>query len=419
MADISTINGVAEDNIASWNGTAAANITSVNGDTWTHGLSATAWVWGYDEYGTAAQGKPGNVDGGQFAYSSPVQIIETFTDNEEWSAIGVGEATTHFIKNGTLWAVGSDYGVFGRGDDSVNQRLSAPIQIGSKSDWSSIRGSFYVCFGVDTSGKLYSWGSEAYQGSGRLGQGTTAVSKSVPTQIGSATNWVPNKVQGSRYTNHAVNAAGELYSWGSSGNGRIGDGTVIARSVPVQIAGTDWDHVASTGGATVAIKTDGTLWSWGAAGNGCLGDGQSAVHRSSPVQVGTDTDWGRIESGTFNYGGSIFCVKTDGTLWSWGANTMGQLGHGDVAARSSPTQVGSATNWVYDEYGYMDVSDRNLQIINQDGELWCVGWNDTFGGVGDGTSVNRSTLVQVGSATDWLRVESGWQCPHFALRTTA
>ena len=182
------------------------------------------------------------------------------------------------------------------GDDSVNQRLSAPIQIGTKSDWSSIRGSFYVCFGVDTSGKLYSWGSEAYQGSGRLGQGTTAVSKSVPTQIGSATNWSPNKVQGSRYTNHAVNEAGELYSWGASGNGKIGDGTIINRSVPVQIAGTDWDHVDSSGDATQAIKTDGTLWSWGGATDGQLGDGQSAVHRSSPVQVGTDTNWGRVSS---------------------------------------------------------------------------------------------------------------------------
>ena len=69
------------------------------------GLSATAWVWGYDAYGTAAQGRPGNVGGATFKYSSPIQIIETFTDNEEWSSIGVGAATVHFIKNGTLWAM--------------------------------------------------------------------------------------------------------------------------------------------------------------------------------------------------------------------------------------------------------------------------------------------------------------------------
>ena len=39
MANISTINGIAEDNIASWNGTAATSITSVNLNTWITGIS--------------------------------------------------------------------------------------------------------------------------------------------------------------------------------------------------------------------------------------------------------------------------------------------------------------------------------------------------------------------------------------------
>ena len=32
-------------------------------------------------------------------------------------------------------------------------------------------------------------------------------------------------------------------------------------------------------------------------------------------------------------------------LWSWGQNTSGQLGLGDITNRSSPVQVGSLTTW--------------------------------------------------------------------------
>ena len=37
-------------------------------------------------------------------------------------------------------------------------------------------------------------------------------------------------------------------------------------------------------------------------------------------------------------------IKTDGTLWSWGYNHTGQLGHNSTVWRSSPTQV-PGTNW--------------------------------------------------------------------------
>ena len=43
--------------------------------------------------------------------------------------------------------------------------------------------------------------------------------------------------------------------------------------------------------------------------------------------------------------GASSAIKTDGTLWTWGHNTYGQQGHNDTVKRSSPTQVGSDTNW--------------------------------------------------------------------------
>ena len=66
-------------------------------------------------------------------------------------------------------------------------------------------------------------------------------------------------------------------------------------------------------GNTLAIKSNGTLWAWGNNANGQLGLGDT-VNRSSPVQVGTLSNWSAAETGQ----GNSIAVKTDGTLWTWG-----------------------------------------------------------------------------------------------------
>jgi alpha-tubulin suppressor-like RCC1 family protein len=79
---------------------------------------------------------------------------------------------------------------------------------------------------------------------------------------------------------------------------------------------------------------------WGYNDDGLLGLGDT-TYRSSPVQVGSLTNWKQVSGGT----GSTNCIKTDGTLWSWGTGSFGVLGLGDSIPRSSPVQVGSLTNW--------------------------------------------------------------------------
>lgn len=38
-------------------------------------------------------------------------------------------------------------------------------------------------------------------------------------------------------------------------------------------------------------------------------------------------------------------------LWAWGNSYAGQTGHGDTVSRSSPVQVGSLTDWANVEAG--------------------------------------------------------------------
>ena len=135
-----------------------------------------------------------------------------------------------------------------------------------------------------------------------------------------------------------------LFTWGLNANGQLGDNSITHRSSPIQTVsgGTNWKLVATGAYHTAAIKTDGTLWLWGHNGDGQLGD-NSTTPKSSPVQtVAGGTNWKQVAC----KGSNTAAIKTDGTLWTWGRNTNGQLGINDITHRSSPVQtVSGGTNW--------------------------------------------------------------------------
>ena len=114
-----------------------------------------------------------------------------------------------------------------------------------------------------------------------------------------------------------------------------------AYSSPVQLPGTTWDGTKIGNGeySSLAVKTDGTLWAWGYNGLGNLGQNDVA-QRSSPVQV-PGTNW--AATGHTTYGS--YGIKTDGTLWIWGRNNEGQLAQNNRTNYSSPVQI-PGTDWV-------------------------------------------------------------------------
>ena len=102
---------------------------------------------------------------------------------------------------------------------------------------------------------------------------------------------------------------------------------------------TTWKQTSMMNGANavLAVKTDGSLWSWG-TGNldyGLLGLNDT-VNYSSPMQVGTDTNWSEPLSDT---GGSAGALRTDDTLWVWGDQAYGALGLNNNIKYSSPVQL--------------------------------------------------------------------------------
>lgn len=291
---------------------------------------------------------------------------------------------------GRLWSWGyNNDGSFGVNDTYTH---ISPVQVGLETNWKSVSKQGLHTLAVKTDGTLWAWGNNAY---GQLGDSTT-VNRSSPVQVGSGTDW--KQISAGGYHSAAVKQNGSLWTWGYNAYGNLGDNTVNPKLSPIQVgSGTDWDQVASGGQPfTIAIKTNGSIWTWGINSDGELGINAGPLsHKSSPVQIGTGTDWKQISAGEYH----AAAIKQDGTLWSWGSGTYGELGYGS-ASRSSPVQhVLGGTNW-----SKVDCGTYNTAAIKTDGTLW------TWGQNGYGQLVNPITIDgfnfpgQVGSDTTWIDI---------------
>ena len=288
----------------------------------------TLWLWGLN-----TDGQLGNND--RTHRSSPAQI---YGGGNNWKSVSCGYSQTGAIKtDGTLWSWGLN--TFGQLGTNNTTSRSSPTQIyGGGTNWKSVSCFRFQASAIKTDGTLWSWG---YNMEGQLGINNTTF-KSSPTQIyGGGTTW--KSVSCGAYNASAIKTDGTLWSWGYNGEGQLGVNDTTPRSSPTQIygGGTNWTSVSCGSRHTMAIKTDGTLWSWGYNTSGQLGI-SDLKNRSSPVQTITGgTNWKFVSGGMSH----TVSIKIDGTLWSWGLNTDGQLGTNDRTDRSSPTQIYEGNNW--------------------------------------------------------------------------
>ena len=214
------------------------------------------------------------------------------------------------------------------------------------------------------------------------------------------------------YDTYAVEGSGELFTWGRNATGGLAQNNINAPSAnglssPVQVPGTTWKYVAggSNPGGTdsvIATKSDGTLWAWADNDFGQLGL-NSNVQYSSPVQVGSDTTWAYPNSASSTK--QCGAVKTDGTLWIWGENEYGTLGQNNTTDYSSPVQVGSDTTWSTD-INMFAMRSHGCYAIKTDGTLWTWGAGSN-GGLGHNNDTNYSSPTQIGSDTDWKALSGG------------
>jgi alpha-tubulin suppressor-like RCC1 family protein len=298
----------------------------------------TLWSWGSNEWGELGLNN-------RTEYNSPVQVPGT-----TWRIIaGEGQFRAAIKTDGTLWTWGRNLA----GELGLNQvaswagssdtRISSPTQVPGTT-WSKVSCGYRFVMATKTDGTLWTWGASS---DGSLGLNDN-VRRSSPCQVGSGTDW--SEPNAGRDVQGAIKTDGTLWMWGRGHDGATGQNNRTDRSSPIQVPGTTWRNISiGTQPYVVATKTDGTSWAWGNGKQGQLGQNQGSanIYYSSPTQIGTDTTWDTMSAGYHSSTG----IKTDGTLWTWGDNPKGNLGHNDTVQRSSPVQI-PGTNWSKAAQGY-------------------------------------------------------------------
>ena len=198
----------------------------------------------------------------------------------------------------------------------------------------------------------------------------------------------------------AAKQDGTLWGLNKAGSGQLGNNSTSPGyySSPTQVGdSTDWaptsDKFVGTVYNSIAIKQDGSIWSWGSGQGGELGL-NSLVRYSSPTQIGTSTDWNTVtgSKGTGDGSSQTMAIKTDGTLWTWGSSYYGQLGNSSNTSYSSPTQLPGSWTMV-------SIGKDHVGGVKTDGTLWTWG-NGDYGMPGHNNTTTYSSPKQL-PGTDW------------------
>lgn len=340
------------------------------------------------EWGNGLTGRLGR-DADSSTLSSPTQLGSIAT----WTVVSAGYSFTAGLQSdGTLWTWGDNY----RGELGVGNTTnrSSPTQVPGTT-WASISCSIHsvsrIMLALRADSSLWAWGmNDKYQ----LGLGSgDSTNRSSPVHVGAAT-WT--KVSAGQ-TSIGIQTDGTLWTWGTNYAGAAGQNNGIYTKSPTKVGlATTWTDCSAGGDHCAAIKSDGTLWTMGRNDRGQLGVG-NITNRSSPTQV-PGTTWSKVFCG---YPRTL-AIRTDGTLWSWGKNSYGALGIGDVLDKSSPVQIAGGGTWSTASAGGGSTSGRGF-AIKTDNTLWGWGRNDV-GYLGDGTTTDRSSPVQLAGGATWASV---------------
>lgn len=293
------------------------------------------------------------------------------------------------------WGDNSD-GQLGNGstaDSSTPQPVS-----GLSSGVSAIAaGQMHTCALVD-SGAVLCWGANE---NGQLGDGSTTDSI-VPATMDNLPDTITAIAAGQMHT-CALASNGNVFCWGNNSNGQLGDGNFLTDSNrPVAVSGLPLGVVAVSAGFehTCAITSDGDVFCWGDNSLGQLGDDILAFS-STPVAVSNlGSDVTSISTGTY-----FTCALTSSSgVLCWGDNEHGQLGDGTIIESRTPVAVNGLSSGVT----VISVGNDHACALTDDAGVLCWG-NNSRGQLGDGTTKDISTPITVsGLPSDVIIISSGY-----------
>jgi hypothetical protein len=373
-----------------------AGSPQVRAQTSSEGIS---FAWGDNEFGELGNGTFTTTGTDGIATPAPVSGLSNVV------AIATGISHCLALKSdGTVWAWGDNTtGQLGNGTFTTTgtDGIATPAPVSGLSNVVAIAGGGHS-LALRSDGTVWAWGDNT---TGQLGNGTFTTSSpygiATPAQVGGLSNVVAIAAGGA--FSLALRSDGTVWVWGNNYYGELGNLTFTITApygiaTPTQISGLSNVVAIATGSAHIlALKSDGTVWAWGHNGYGELGNrtftGSPNYGIAIPRQVIGLSHVGAIAAGN----GHSLALRSDGTVWAWGQNELGQLGNGTFTTTgtdgiATPAQVSSLSNAVAIATGAWAFHSLALK---SDGTVWAWGQNE-FGQLGNGTF---STGVSPGIAT--------------------
>ena len=333
---------------------------------------------------------------------SPTACVDS---HNTWTQISVSsenystpayEAVMAIQSNGTLWSWGANYvtpygqyGQIGQGASATN--ILVPTQVTGATNWNSVSQNIYGGLGTRSDGTLWSWGIDS--GSGELGQGASA-NPVVPTRVGVLTTWA--KVFSGISTTFIIDTSGQLWGLGNNNYYNMGQGSNTPGSIttPILISSASWVFISASQTGTIGIQSNGTAWSWGTDSNGelCNGVGTSA---KVPTQIGVATNWTYAATNSIGIYAFSFLINSLGQLWTAGNNANYSTGRGTNSGNTATlTQITGASNWstisTFSSYSSLPAAYSGAVARRTDNTIWSWG-TYTAGAAGQGAASGTIT----------------------------
>jgi alpha-tubulin suppressor-like RCC1 family protein len=306
------------------------------------------------------------------------------------------------LANGTLWAWGS--GAHGQLGDGSTQGAHAPVQVKFPAGVTiaSIPTDampWDTAYAIDTSGHVWGWGANA---GGELCLGNTR-SYSTPVQLPLAD--VTAVAGADQHTSY--DAGGTLYSCGENTNGELGDGSTAASHIPVRVHGLSGRSVTAlvSGFNDIgALLSSGRYYNWGWNGGGQLGTGTAGGSSDVPVLVHLPAAVKQVVQGGNDYAdGHTLVMLSDGSVYAWGINSVGQLGNGNLASASSPVRILPPAGVTYQA---LAAGGDSSYAVSVTGDVYAWGGNHA-GQLGDGgTAFSKTPVLVESQATSLISATS-------------
>uniref|UniRef100_A0A8C5LXT2 BTB domain-containing protein n=1 Tax=Leptobrachium leishanense TaxID=445787 RepID=A0A8C5LXT2_9ANUR len=186
-------------------------------------------------------------------------------------------------------------------------------------------------------GEVYAWGHNGYS---QLGNGNTVQGASpMPVSVELMSKKVMQVACGSHHS-MALTSEGEVFAWGYNNCGQVGCGTTANQLTPRKVTSHLHNRMVtgiSAGQAcSIAVTDNGQVYGWGYNGTGQLGLGNTG-NQLTPYKAPFEQNICMVQV-VLGYAHTVG-LTDEGSLYTWGANTHGQLGIGNKSNQLSPVKV--------------------------------------------------------------------------------